>query len=503
MPRVGTDLEVDEMSRIAESLAGIAGLDVSMAETELGRYSGDDSGLLGEQPRAVLRPRTVPALVKLVRLAPALGLRLQPVSSTGEHHRGDTLCEADTAIVDLSAFDEVVRVDRRNRVALFEAGVSFDRLTLALREQGLRPMLPLCPRPGKSALAAYLEREPTIMPRFQWDLSDPLLCVEAVFGNGELFRTGAAAGPGTLEEQWATGNAQKTPMGPGHSDVARLLQGAQGNLGIVTWCTAKAEPIPQGETLYRLSSADLGKLTSLSQVLLRRNLPDICFMVDSAALAALQGRSIDGADRQWHLIFSLSAPSLLGREKLDWMQEEVASYCNERGLSSQLQGFAAQHEDLHRRLLDPAAGAGEGWWKKAGLPATRELFFQTTLDHCQRFLPLLHQRLAAIGWLQRPLIYIQPQLGGRCCHMEFVFPHDPARRSTARVNALITELACELKVEGAFFSRPYGPLVDIARAGLSTTALTDRLTEVFDPAGVMSGSRWAVCRHRAGLARVA
>ncbi len=490
------------MSRIADTLKTIAGLELSFDETVRTRYAQDDSGFAGERPLAVARPRTVPALVNLVRQARPLGIRLQPISSSDEHHRGDTVCAAGSVIVDLSGFDEVVRVDRRNRVAMFEAGVGFARLTQSLRTQGLRPMLPLCPRPQKSALAAYLEREPTIMPRFQWDLSDPLLCVEAVFGNGELFRTGGAAGPGTLEEQWAIGNAQKTPMGPGHSDVARLLQGAQGALGIVTWCTAKAEPIPQQETLYCLASPELDRLMQLCQLLLRRNLPDICFIVDSAALAALQGRSIETADRLWHLVFSLSAPALLGQEKLAWMQEEVGGYCAELALASQLNGFVAHHQDLHQRLLDPEMPPA-GWWKKAARAATRELFFQTTPDRCEHFVSKLHRQLLTAGWKDRPLIYLQPQLGGRCCHMEFVFPHDPAQQSPARVNALICELACELKCEGAFFSRPYGPLVDIARAGSTTTVLTDRLTEIFDPAGVMASSRWAICRHRGDLSRAA
>jgi len=491
------------MQQLSETLSAIAGLEVRIDATELERLARDDSGYAGHCPLAVVRPTTVPALSALVRRAPALGIRLMPLSSTGEHHRGDTLCQPGTVVVDMSGFDEVVRIDRRNRVAMFEAGVSFERLAGALREKGMRAMLPLCPRQGKSALASYLEREPTIYPRFQWDQSDPLLCVEAVFGNGELFRTGGAAGPGTLEEQWAIGNAQKTPMGPGHSDVARILQGAQGNLGIVTWCTAKAEPVPLDETLYVLSSPDLATLTQLCSTLLRRNLPDICFIVDGVALAALKGEPAGSADYLWHLVFSLAAPALLGHEKIEWMQEEVADHCRAAGLADQLYSFAPRHAELHRRLTDPASGAASGWWKKAGHDATRELFFQTTLDACEDFLPAVQQKLRERGWDRRPLIYIQPLVGGRSCHMEFVFPHEAAGQAPESVTELTCDIARELKAHGAFFSRPYGPLVDIARASSSTGALTDRITEVFDPAGVMAGSRWPICRHRAAVANAA
>jgi hypothetical protein len=474
-------------------LSGIVDLEVNLDVAALERFARDDSGLVGQRPLAIVRPVTVPALQDLVQLAPTLGISLQPVSSTGEHHRGDTLCQANTVIVDMSGFDEVVRVDRRNRVALLEAGVTFDKLAAAVQEKGMRAMLPLCPRPGKSALTAYLEREPVIYPRFQWDNADPLLCLETIFGNGELFRTGAAAGPGTLAEQWASGNAQKTPLGPGHTDVARIVQGAQGNLGIVTWGTAKAEPAPARETLYVLTSHSLKALTSLCQTLLRRNLPDICFIVDGAALAALKGEDSFKAEPSWHLLFSLSAPQVMGEEKLAWVQAEVADHCREAGLERQLHEFVPQHVALHERLLKPALNTS--WWKKAGKAATRELFFQTTLDHCEHFLPVLRQQLRVHGWPGRPLIYIQPQLGGRHCHMEFVFPHDPAMRLPTAVTGMVCELACELKMQGAFFSRPYGPLVNVARAGRSANALTDRLTEIFDPEGVMAGSRWPICRH--------
>jgi len=47
------------------------------------------------------------------------------------------------------------------------------------------------------------------MPKYHWDIADPLACTEVVFGTGELFRTGAAAGSGSIQEQWAAGGAQK------------------------------------------------------------------------------------------------------------------------------------------------------------------------------------------------------------------------------------------------------------------------------------------------------
>jgi FAD binding domain len=490
------------MSVMTKALRDIAGLDISSAPEQCVPYARDASGYCGATPLAVVRPHTMPALIALVRRAAELGLRLQPISSTGQHQRGDTLCQPGSLVVDMSAFDQVVRVDRRNRVVLFEAGVTFPKLCEALATRQMRAMLPLCPRPGKSALTAYLEREPTIYPRFQWDLSDPLLCIEAVFGSGELFRTGGAAGPGTLAEQWASGDAQKTPMGPGHSDIARIVQGAQGNLAIVSWCSAKAEPIPLQETLYRLDAPDLTRLIDLCYRLLHRSLPDICFIVDSAALAALQGEPVTAAllaMSQWHLVFSLSAPQLLGMEKLAWMQDEVQRYCSEAGLAGQLHGFAPRHQKLHQRLL--TAGVGTPWWKQANQQACFELFFQSTMDRCARFVPGHARTLAAHGWSTPTLCYIQPQLGGRNCHMEFIFPHAGTVDSHAAVATLAASAASELKAQGAFFSRPYGPLIELTAN--DSAAMRERLSRVFDPAGVMAASVWPIVPHQPTQARAA
>ena len=98
--------------------------------------------------------------------------------------------------------DKIVRSDRRNKVALIEPGITFQELIDEADKMGLKVLMPLLPRAGKSVIGSYLEREPIQIPKYHWDMTDPLLCTELVFGTGDLFRTGSAAGPGSLEQQW-------------------------------------------------------------------------------------------------------------------------------------------------------------------------------------------------------------------------------------------------------------------------------------------------------------
>ncbi|MCP4688335.1 MAG: FAD-binding oxidoreductase, partial [Desulfobacterales bacterium] len=214
--------------------AALPDLRISSDAATLKGFGEDERGARGATPIALVKPESGKQLRELVLFCGKNGLRLRTMSSKGAHFTKDARCAPETVMLDMSKFDAVIQTNRRNRVLMFEAGVTFDTLTASAGETGLRPLLPLCPRPGKSALTSYLDREPTIYPRFQWDLSDPMLCVEMITGAGQLFRTGSAAGPGDLTDQWKAGDAQKFPMGPGALDAMRLFQGARGGLGVVT-----------------------------------------------------------------------------------------------------------------------------------------------------------------------------------------------------------------------------------------------------------------------------
>ena len=70
---------------------------------------------------------------------------------------------------------KIIIVDRARRVAMVEPGVTFGELIPAAEKEGLRLNMPLLPRKSKSVVGSMLEREPVIMPKYQWDISDPWL----------------------------------------------------------------------------------------------------------------------------------------------------------------------------------------------------------------------------------------------------------------------------------------------------------------------------------------
>ena len=171
-------------------------------------------------------------------------MNLTVTSSTGVHRNGGIANPGENVLIDLSHWQKIDLIDRRNRVCRIEPGVTYGQLLAALAEHGMTLPIPLAPRSGKSVLASVMDREPSTWPNKQWDSSDPVGSTEFFFGNGERFRSGAGGGPGTIEQQRQSGGAQKFSSGPSQTDFHRVVQGAQGTMGILTWITLRTEMKP-------------------------------------------------------------------------------------------------------------------------------------------------------------------------------------------------------------------------------------------------------------------
>nr|MDO8112630.1 FAD-binding protein [Candidatus Sigynarchaeota archaeon] len=195
----------DEITSIIARTCGSK--NVSDNPSVLIEYARDTSFAEGKSPVMIAWPKSAKEVQQIIAAAQEYGIHLLPVSSSpGARVHGDSVPRSiDCVVVDLSRMRRIERLDRAHRVVALEPGVTFDDLLPRLREQGLRLNMPLAPRTGKSVVASVLEREPVAMPRYQWDSSDPLLCTEIVFGTGDMFRTGSAAGPGTIKEQRKSG----------------------------------------------------------------------------------------------------------------------------------------------------------------------------------------------------------------------------------------------------------------------------------------------------------
>jgi FAD/FMN-containing dehydrogenase len=443
------------------------------------------------RPLGLAAPQSEAEVDRLVRWANEHGVALVPVSSPhGPRERGATRPTVAAVVVDLSRMNRVLHVDGRDRIAVIEPGVTFDAFDEALLPHGLRAFRPLLPREGKSVLGAYLEREPMTVPNEHWDTTDPLASLSITFGSGEHFRTGGGALPGTLEENLQRGNRQMMAAGPLVTDYTRLLLGAQGTLGIVSWASIYCEPIPAREVPCLFGADDYGAVAALARLLTRRQLGAQCFVLDRVQRAALLCDDAASFDRlreddlpQWLLYVNLTAADYLPQQRMAWQLRDVQSLAQQAGAVPLAAWGDLSAEALAQRLRRSSPRP----YQQLPRGRYREVFCLTQLDK----VPVLLGRIAAVlDAALRPLaaVYVQPTVQGVSCHLCVTLFHGPAQAEA--VSATAARVADALGEAGGFFSRPYGPWAE--RAFARDSAIVPHLLKVkrlFDPNGVLNPGR--------------
>jgi FAD/FMN-containing dehydrogenase len=444
-------------------------------------------------PSLVVRPGNADEVQQIVAWANATGTPLVPISSGPPHFRGDTVpSTAGSVIVDLSGMKRIIKIDAVNRVALVEPGVTYAELQPALREAGLAAYLPLLPRATKSVVTSILEREPITQPVYHWDSLDPLLCAEMVLGTGDRLRTGEAAGPDTIEEQWEIGKAQLNPFGPGQYDQNRLISGAQGTIGLVTWASMKCRPLAELNRALFVASETLEPLVDLSYRLVRERLGSHLFIVNALNLACLTAvestdiRRLSAELPAWVLMVTFESSGDLAADKLAYQEADFRDVLSSYGLTSFQELHGAQAETLHAALGEPCA---EPYWKLRHKGRVQDVFFQSTLDRAASFVDAVNASADIGGFPRQDIgVYLQLLVQGTSCHCEFDFYYDPADQAAVEAVRTVALLSSEeLSKAGAFFSRPYAPWTELAYARASATGLLQRkLKSIFDPNNILN-----------------
>lgn len=445
------------------------------------------------RPHFIVRPKNVEEVQQVVLWANQTRTPLVPVSSGPPHFRGDTLPTAPEAvIVDLSGMKRILKVDRRNRLALIEPGVTYGQLQSELQKYGLRVIMPLLPRNNKSVLAALLEREPPMSPRYHWHMMEPLRSLEVVWGNGDKLYTGSGVFRGEREEDWLEGRVPVLGLGPGQVDYYRIISGAQGTMGIATWASVKCEVYPEVRKLFLVPATRLEDLIDFAYRLLRFRFGDELFIVNNACLATIladrpdQVPSLRDTLPPWVIVVGITGGQILPEEKVQAQESDIRDIAQGFGLQLMPAVPGCRSSDLLKILLQPS---GEPYWKTRYKGGMQEIFFLTTLDRTPRYVATMW---AAANDHRYPApdigVYIQPVQQGVCCHCEFILPFD--RKSQAEVQKareLFRDASVRLFHEKAYFSRPYGiwaPMVYNADA--QTTIALRKVKEIFDPNHVMN-----------------
>lgn len=458
-------------------------------------YASDKDTSGGFDPTAVVSAKRLEDIQTLVKWANDASVSIVPVSSSGPRRRGDTVPQVpDCVIADLSGMQKLIHADRRDKIAIIEPGVNFGMVDDLLRPHDLRAYRPLKPRAGKSVLTSYLDREPTLVPDMQWDVSDPFGGTAMVLGNGDLCKTGGAAVEGTLEEQLKRGHRQLFAAGPAHIDLVRITQGAQGSLATMVWGAIYCEPIPKAEKSFFASADTLGSLVALARDLLDRRLCTTLFIVDAVQLAMLMGRTGDDLDRlaaelpAWTAFVSLAGYQHRPEERVHWQSKDLETCAKAHGvnLGDQLAGLRAEDFAADLRLCE------DGQYQDRFLGSHKELFFLQSFSNLESVVAEGGKALNAGPLASRKIgTYIQPMVQGTFCHIAFTLPCLPEETGTGTpVDAQWHEAVAACDAAGAFFSRPYGAWFDPAfRNAANAKHMMSAAKKILDPKGIMNPKR--------------
>ncbi len=475
---------------IQERLAEIVGPEyVANTPEVIEAYSRDYSLTPPGLFTCVVRPKTAEEVQRVVQLANELKFPLTPCSS-GVHFYGNAVPKMGGVVLDLQRMNAIKELDEASKVAHLEVGVTWEQFQAELEAKGYRSITPLLPHASRSVVSDWLEREqPTIHVT---EYAEPMMSMQVIWGNGEEFVTGSASinhfrEPGCLADG-------VNPMGPGPISFWRLLQGAQGTMGVVTWCIVKFEEIP---TLTKTLFMPVGKVEDAIEpiyTILRRRIGYECLLLNNINLATIltekwpaQFEELRATLPRWTIILVLGALKRRPEEKIAYEEEalneiQVTQFPALKILTT-LTGLSAAEKKIPEMLRKPWP-RDKTYWKHAYKGGCQDLIFMTTLDQVPRFVPRV---MEVAGKHQYPAndvgCYVQPVENGRACQLQFNFYYDPSDKAEAdKIRDLYTEAAQRVLGLGAYFNRPYGPVADMVyRQNGDYTALLKRLKKIFDP----------------------
>jgi len=445
------------------------------------------------KPAFLVKPQNVEQVQQIVLWANETLTPLVPVSSGAPHLRGGTLPTApESILVDLSGMKRILKIDRRNRLALIEPGVTYGQIQPALQEEGLRMIMPLLPRGSKSVIASLLEREPVMSPKYQWNMSEPLRSLEIVWGNGDKFYSGSGTIRGESEEDWQQGVVPVQGPGPGQLDFYKLVSAAQGSMGIATWASVKCEVFPEFRRLFSVPAERLEDLIDFTYSLVRFRFADELFILNHACLAYIlahdagEAASLKDTLPPWTAVVGLTGGHILPRERVEAQEEDIRDIAQQSGLKMVPAIPGCRAGDLLELILKPSA---DPYWKLRYKGGAQDIFFLTTLDRTPGYVRTMY---AAANEHQYPApdigVYLQPVHQGVGCHCEFILPFSlDSQAEVARTEALFRDASRRLFEQKAFFSRPYGIWADMVyNADARTAIVTQQIKQIFDPNHVMN-----------------
>lgn len=459
----------------------------------LKNYSSDYSFVPPRMPNYITFPKNTIEIQEIVKVANRFHIPLIPRSSKVSFN-GEGIPTQAGIILDLKGMNQILEIDERNRKAMIEPGVTYGQLQSSLEKYNLMALNPLLPHSSKSVLSSHLERDPMLIPKFEY--GDPILTMEVVLPTGDILRTGSAAAPGSPHDSLPN---LVGPHGPG-LDFVRFFQAAQGTLGTVTWMTIKVEYLPKIQKLFFIPFNNVEEIVDPTYKIQRLMLGNECFIVNYIYFASILAGEQEDEVKQlkkalppWILILCIAGGYRRPEEKIRYEEEILNTIGSEFSLEI-LTDFpgAPGKKKVFEKLLRQPWPEHIPYWKLRENRRSQTISFHTTLERIPEFHWSISNRFGDLG--EEMGCYIQPIERARACYCEYGFSYDPSdSKDMGQARQFYSDLNKFLYQKGAFFPRPYGIQSEIvySRNAQYSATLKD-LKGIFDPNNIMNPGKLCI-----------
>ena len=409
-------------------------------------------------------------------------------SSSAVHFYGPHIPYHSGILLDLTNMDRIENIDKRNRKLKLETGVTWGQAQSTLREHDCMIVSPLLPHRHRSVLTDYLERTPPVIPLFEY--GEPLLSMEVVWPTGHIFRTGSASVP-----KYPNSIAEGTnPQGPAAMDYYRILQGAQGTMGVVSWANIKMEFIPTLDKTFFIHFENLEDATEPIYRIQKRRIGLESLLLNKTNLLkilstqfGLNPQRLSDNLSSWTLIIILSGFKRRPLEKIQYEEKALEAITSELLLSitEKIPKAMGIEKEIPGLLRNPWEGSS--YWKSSDNLQYKDLFFITTLNRIKSFFKVLEHVFPKYEYPMADAgFYVQPIEHGRACHFEVNFYYDRKQRSEDDMRAMFRDVATRFIDMGALFTRPYGELSKwVYKKPYNYTKVLKQVKGVMDPNNIM------------------
>jgi len=284
-------------------------------------YSSDAS-VHSKPPDAIVRPDSIQQVQKILRYANKNKIPLVP-RGAGSGMSGQTVPLAGGIVLDMKRMDKIIKISPEDVLCVVEPGVINDELNTILKPYGF--FFPPTPSSGRiCTIGGMIGTNASGNRSVKYGATrDAIIGMKVVLANGDLVTLGS-----------------NTKVDSSGYQLAKLMVGSEGTLGVVVEATLQISPIPKiramGIANFK-NLKDAGKM--ISETIAAGLIPSMLELMDNIAITAVNNaQNLGLPDVAAIVIFECNG---MLKESVDYEINEIKKICSKNNGS----GIKITHDE--------------------------------------------------------------------------------------------------------------------------------------------------------------